>query len=1122
MVAVPKPPVALRQLISRRWGQTLNVTAASAAPMSPSSPLSGNRLSVECASLEAVMGQALDHPHIVKTLMFLARGRDGPMVRIGGGGDGGEGGGAAAAATLGFGPGLTDGTPDSAHDALHDLLMAGGSAATGGGGGGRCGEPSRALVGQAVSLPAVSRRNSSTGAASGRSRLSLPAQAPTATSSSEVQRQRRTSPSTDDERFGGFQAFMVDRGGSTFDACGGRAFGGPAAGEGSTGPGWMEGSSVAAGGRLRGGFMGDPATGEDIVGPERAGGRPAGTRGKPAALEPAMATEGAVTMPVTLRATGSETVGTCGDSRSLANWFGSGYGATASGNRGLSAGQFGAQPAAAATAAATAAPPSTGRASPASLVAGIGSVGTNRSSNAYGGNSHATDIALFPGGSRGGTALAAVPEAMSSSADDTSTHLTHVQPQELVSSGARNTTHVAVSPFSAGRANDGISPPPPTIAEDPCVVFSTAMVASLHQSHTSRTAGGGGGGGRTPAQNSAAANATIPPQWADRSDFGRVGNGSSNMMGTGEGSSPMGPGGPSGRGGSVALASMDSSQMAAAARLTSASALWRLRQGSTAAGGGMGMPSADRWSGSFALRAPTGAGAVPSALSPRDTSGVRALQTQNQQQQEQQEGNDGDASPGAASPHSDGHGSAPQGATGALASKGSGPLNAQGDPLPLPPLPRTAAGRAGTGTTSGSTGESPSVRPPLQQRLTAMLAAGPAPQPSKGSGASWFATAGSYPSAIPAPQLSQGGTTRLHKASSAPAQGMLHRARPLPLPPLPPSVSSDSTSAAASGQQLERPAIPPRAPAAMRGRTSPPQPPTTTALAAGTNATGAQRPSGTAPSASAGPHAHDTSASASVSEDPEFAAAMEAHSRALMLLTNDASSGTAGTAHTVHTALLSSASTHPQPHSRPASRPHPHLQRAMAVAQEASRRATTPSPTPGAAPVSAFAAASQRRLSTGPFEGGPGLVPPSAPAEGPGMGAARGALGLATAPSADAAQMRTICGTGNAVSSRTGTAPVGFPGTAAEASAVMHGGTAAHLHAPGKELGRHGGARVAVEAQGAGQQQKGGGDAEEEEAEGPEGAGGGSFSDVESDSELMGMEILDSPRTAARKARMVG
>lgn len=508
---------------------------------------------------------------------------------------------------------------------------------------------------------------------------------------------------------------------------------------------------------------------------------------------------------------------------------------------------------------------------------------------------------------------------------------------------------------------------------------------------------------------------------------------------------------------------------------------------------------------------------------------------------------------------------------------GAGPRTPGPSEAGTPPAVSARDSHAGgaRGSTNGVAGEVAPISPELpalqqQQQQQMLLAANapndqdPVPPPSRRSGASWLASAGGRPSALPVlqppQQCPQGSTsTSLPPPSAAAlahAPATFHRTRLPPLPPVPASEASASASQSASatasaGAQSEGAAadVAPQAHVLGASHTDACGP-AHEELAPGATATGGGYPAGASgPSADTDPHAMapagapalsvDVPAAAqgpeAAAHDAEAAAAMEAHRRALMLLTaGTSSSSTAAGAlptsssrdvsFTSPTPILSSdnpqsphAPQQQRPQSQPSSRPklHPQLQRAMAVAHEAARRASTPGAGAGQPPASAFAAPSQRRLSSGPFVRlGLGV---SGKATAGSSTSGSGALALTTAPSADTALMRPLVRT---ASSAEMVYSMGFPGTAAEASAVLHGAVAGGASQP--PSGSHDRGSQQQQPQQRWHARQEGLEVAKVVAQEPVGLGGGSFSDMDSESEYMSTAILDSPRTAAREAHAVG
>lgn len=670
-------------------------------------------------------------------------------------------------------------------------------------------------------------------------------------------------------------------------------------------------------------------------------------------------------------------------------------------------------------------------------------------SSRSGSNALGSTAQTFLAGRLGGTPLAAVPESVSSSAGNTYTVPSKARQHggsadRSTSVGTSHNSHPTISPFLAHAFLDPVPGTTPSIAEGPYGDTSTAMAAGLQQSRNGRGAIGGRDAAAAGSVAPAAAFTAVSPA------LGRVkgGSGSSSFWFMGDGSGNVGGGlGGGDGGGSTGLMTMDSSQVAAAARLTSASALWRQRRGSTAASAAAVVASGDMLlgSGSTARRHVVGTGEGPPVPGPADAS-------------------------------------APPADAGGFSMRGR------------------------RGSIGGATGE----RPPLPPRHVATMVADQVPvPPSKGSSASWLAAADDTHTAACANPQPQQQPSPYPPPLSASFQTLftLHRARPSPLPPLPPSVSSDSASggAAAEGSALGASATEPVAGLGIHSSTA--------GLPSSTQTTGP------GPDRCADPVAGQQGTMGDVwrrsaADDPEVAAAKKAHRRALLLLTTDASGSI--TPLTSTSPALSTASPQPPP-SPPAPWSQPQLQRAASAAQDASRRACVArTPSGLTAPVSAFAAASQRRLSSGPFMR-PGLAPPGGAVAG--KETSRGiCLALSAAPSAETALMRP---SGRAVAKAAKTSPVGFPSTAAEASAVRHGakaGGAPHAQHPhGRDRGCHdpavGGGSVPWEHA---RREEG---QEEEELAAMD---GGSFSDIDSVSELMGTDVLDSPRTAAREAHVVG
>ncbi len=855
------------------------------------------------------MGQALDHPHIVKTLMFLVRREDGPMVQF-------------------RGDGRVQGSPGSTasgSDAIGEFFLQQVRSADRVGGG-----RGRRPAGQALSLPTASLATSSFGSASGRSRLSLPS--------------------------------------------------GPAGGQGSTGLGWMEGSMTAgAAARWRAEIAGHP--------------RGEGTAGRGQAAGPRSATSAE-------SGTGYRRLTLCSSSD---HWSSSSARLSAGLQRGnvSSAGSGGDGDGGGGGGGVVDALHAPSHASSnASLPAGMGILGmgrlsTNRSgSDAPVGGTVAAGAGFLPAG-RGGNQLEAVPESASPSNSDTSltgSHGAQQQSADDVSAAGSTAGQEALiaSPFSSEQhfesMGEGTSSAAThhTHAQDTCTFLSSAMLTGLQQQQLETTTG-------VSDAALAESGAHVPLTTASRQGVGRLGGGGSAVQSTGDSSTV---GGSGGAGGSLGQLSMTSSQVAAAVRLTSASGVWRQRQGSAAISGAAALSHGVLLgSGSSTWQSGAGSGA------------------------------------GAATPGSDDAGTASR-----------------------------SGGRRGM---AGAIGKVAPGRPKQQQQERQQERQGPAPVSSgqvlplrpKGSGCSSLASSGSHPSAAL-------------------------------LSPRPQQLFSQSTTPRVLGPPVDRVA---------RAR---------------------------APAGAPGPVAEDPAAD----QGPEAAAAREARRQTLMLLTTGASSSSsstaAGTPPTTSSRALSSATSPKpppsssgsapqarqrshlqQPQSQPPRSPPPRqqLQRAVTMAQVATGASRAPE---SAASLSAFAVASQRRVSSGPFTG-PGVAPTGDAAAGTGPNQAGP---LATSPSAPTAS--------------TDAAPVGFPSTAAEASAVRHGGTADEVpHSHSHPAGRGSSVPWEVLRQECypAERQEG-----PEEEELPAGVGGGSFSDIDSGSELMGANILDSPRTAARVAREVG
>ncbi len=863
--------------------------------------LSGNRLSVECASLEAVLGQALDHPHLVKTLMYLARGGDGPMVQFGGDGGGLE---------------LPDSTASSSSTIVNFLRQVRSAGRAGGGRGHR-------PAGQALSLPTASLAAGSVGSASGRSRLSLP--------------------------------------------------GRPAVGQGSAGLGWPGGSmGEEAAAQWRAGFTGDPR-GEGTAG-----------RGQAAELRTATSMESGIECRRLTPRSGSSHRSSssvrlsAGQARGNVSSAGSGGGDGSTGGgawdslHALSHASF--------------------RASLALLGMGMASISNSTNRSVPGGGAVAASAGFLPAG-RGGTPLEVVPESASSTSDDTSLIGTpKAQQQNAEAAGAAGITAgqeaLIASPFCSEhlferRAAGTASATHHAHAQDPFTVFSAAMLTGLHQQQLGRATTG------VSDAASAERGTHVLLTSASRLGVARLGVGGINMWSTSDSSTVRGSGGGggSGPGGSAGQLSMTSSQVAAAVRLTSASGVWRQRQGSGATSGTAALPYGGlSGSGSSTWRSGMGSGAGP-------------------------------ATPGSE-----------EAGTALLATGGS----------------RTGGRQVMAGATGKFTPGPPTQRQQWQQQ---------------------------------------------QQQVSASVSGSQGRTSTSPFGPPPPVT----------------PAHPAGPPSGLRAGV--PDPPANRVARVRAPACGAPDPAIEDPAAA---------------PDPEAAAAMEAHRQALQLLNAGASSGTAtGTPNTSASAPLSSSSPQPrlsssssahqprhrshQQHAQPlplrSPQQRPLLQHGMAAAEEAAGASRAPG---GTASLSAFAATSQRRRSSGPLTG-PGLAPTGGAVAGTAPNTAGTAL--ATAASAPTAS--------------TDAAPVGFPSTAAEASAVRHGGTEDIAPQP-HSYPAGGGSGVPCEVAGQEHRPAERQREEEEEEEGPTGMGSGSFSDIDSGSELMGTDILDSPRTAARAAREVG